>query len=482
MLKHFLQYLMFGLTMFAAAPSIVGGGDGGAGGAGDGGGEGAGGGAGAGDDLGQGSELDGGADLGEDGDALDGAEDLSAETLSEEQRQQQERDKETSDFKGLVSKRLVALKKEAPELTQIFQKHPKVQEQVEAAFRRDMAYRELYPTIAEARQMREQFPNGMADVEQLMTDLGEVEQLDKDFQTRDAQGNYAGHSTIVQNMFQQDRDAAVALFRTLPKEWARLDPESYSEVMGSIVGATLARAELPEWITELRDAAKEAKQDGLATSLDKMLRWASGFLKRKVEPTEDERRVQGQREQLRRETESRKQEDFGRFRQSFTSESKKLQESIIRKHPAIDELYKAKNLTDQKKAEIVEKVRKEIEGHLKSSRAFMAKLRPAYNSGNLRETIDLQRVAWSYPWVLNKFVRKVMAQETPNLVRRPGGTGARAATSAQRQPVNRGTQPAQRTRTEPYKENGVWHSKEGRRLTTSEILRGAVPDHLLNAK
>jgi hypothetical protein len=340
MLKHFLHYFLFAFTMFAAAAPAVGGGDGGAG---DGGaGDGASGGD-AGADLGLGDEggAGDGAGSGEEGDldsALDGTGEEGEGEGEQRQPVQQDKDPETADLKGLVSKRLIALKKEAPELTAVFQKYPKVQEQVEAAFRRDMAYRELYPTVAEARQMREQFPNGMADVEQLLTDVGEVEQLDKDFYERDPQGQYAGHNKIIQNMFQQDREAAVSLFRTLPKEWSRLDPDSYNDVMGAVVGATLMRAELPEWITELRDAAKAAKQDGIATSLDKMLRWATGFQKRKAEPTDEERRIQTQRADLDRTTAQRKQEDQTRFHQDFVAQSSRLQDSIIRKHPAVTEM------------------------------------------------------------------------------------------------------------------------------------------------
>jgi hypothetical protein len=486
MLKHFLQYFLFAFTMFAAADVSLGGGDaGGADGAADAGGHGeATGGedAGLGDEGGDGSgSATEGADdsLGEEGDQLD-----ADQERQDAQRQREPEDKDTADLKGLVSRRILALKKEAPGLTEIFKQHPKVQEQIEAAFRRDMGYREL-GTIADFRSFREEFPGGMQDVQQLREELSEVEQLDQNFYGRDQQGNYNGHTNLISNLFNDDRDAAVALFRSVPKEWARLHPESYNEVMSSIVGATLQRSEIPEWLTECRDAAKAAKQDGLAASLDKLLRWSTGFLKQKQAPSEEERRIQTQREHLERDTNQRKQEDFTRFKQTFFSESDKLQLSIVRKHPAIAEMLGTKALSDQKKNEIVRGVQAKIREHLKTSRAFMSKLRPAYHSGNLDESLKLQKAQWSYPWILNKFVRAVLAEQAPTLVRQ-NRERARGATGSQRPPANRGNQnqnqSRERVRTEPYKQNGVWLSKEGRRLTTSEILRGAVPDHLLNAK
>jgi hypothetical protein len=465
MLKFFLQYWMFAFTMFAAgAPAI-----------------------------GESGGADGtqGADLGgsESNDSISGdttdsdgeqsssdAESGILETVEEpDQQQQQERpeDKDTADLKGLVSKRLLALKKEAPELTAVFAKYPKVQEQVEAAFRRDMAYRELYPTVAEARQMREQFPNGMADVEQLQHEIGEVEQLDKNFYGRDAQGNYAGHSQLIQSWFQDDRNAMVSMFRTVPKEWARLDPDSYNEVMGSIVGSTLQRGEIPEWLGELIESSDDPKNlPAIKASLGKLLKWSQGFMKRKAEPSEDERRLTGQREQFQREQTERQQQDFTRFRQTFTTDSRRLQESIIRKHPAIAETLATKALPDAKKAEIVEKVRKAIENHLKSSRAFMSKLTPLYKAGNLAESLTLQKAQWSYPWVLNKFVRAVLAEETPNLVRQNRERTRGAATQSQRQPEKRGQQQQTQQRTGPYQDGGVWRKKDGSRFTTAEILRG----------
>ena len=467
MLNHWLHYLLFAFTMFAAgAPPL---GDSGGGGS-----EGAG--------AGEGAGGEGNVDLGDEG-AGEGGDDLEqfGEDLdaAEQQRQQQARkqgeDKETGDLKGLVSRRLMALKKEAPELTEIFKTHPKVQEQIEAAFRRDMAYRELYPTVAEARAIREHFPNGVADVEQMLGELGEMEQLDQNFYGKDAQGNYAGHGTLIQNLFTDDRAATVGLFRTLPKEWARLDPDSYNEVMGNIVGATILRAELPEWLTELRDTAKEAKQDALAASLDKMLRWATGFIKQKAQPTENERQLQAREEQFRREQSERQLQDVTRFKTTFYSESDKLQQGIIRKHPAVADMLQQKSISDDKKRKIVTEVQTRIREYLKDSRGFMSKLRPAYNSGNLDECIKLQKAQWSYPWVLNKVVRQVLAEETPNLVRQ-NRERVRGAAQSQRLPAARsgqrpqGQQPQKHTK--PYQAGKQWFKPDGSKFTTSEILRG----------
>lgn len=463
MFKHLLHFFFpFLMLSFAAADTALGAGDGG------------------GTETTESTTTDtGGEDYGL-GDETESTETTETETErgTEEREEHEEHvddgtkdvDKETTDFKGLVSKRLVALKKEAPELTAVFQKYPKVQEQVEAAFRRDMAYRELYPTVAEARQMREQFPGGMSDVEQLLTDVKEVETLDQNFYSKDRDGQYSGHRTIIDNLFSDDRDAAVALFKTVPKEWARLDPDSYREVMGQIVGATLARAEIPEMISEMMEAAKEAKQDGLAKQLSKVLNWASGFLREKSAPSEEERRVQADRAQFNRERQDRQKEDRQRFGQTFVRESRKLQMDVIQKHPAIKALEKAPGISPEKRSRIQELVRGRIEKYLAASPSFMRKLRAEHSAGNLKGTLDLQKVQWQYPWILNKFVREVLREETPAMVRQNRETGRRRTEPVKT--TRTGGERRERERTGPYQEGGRWFSKEGKPYSTADILRG----------
>jgi hypothetical protein len=479
MLKYWLYRLLFAGTMFFASGAVAdvagGGGDAGAD-------SGSGGGidsADSGDSTDAGGAGDGDADAGSGADdGLDaGLDDDAAGSRDQKRTAEDEVDKDTGDFKSAVSRRLqTVIKKSSPALAQAL-KDPANKEFadfVEATARRDMAFRELYPTIAEARQMREQFPNGMADVEQLLTDVGEVEELDRSFYGRDARGEYVAHPNLIQNWYQDDPQAMQSLFRTAVQLMPRLDPDTYREVGSSIVAATLASSEIPEWLGELVQAADDPKNlPQIKAQLAKLQRWSQGFGKRKAEPTEEERRIQGQREQFKRETDERAKADTQRFRQSLNTDSHKLQQQIIRKHPAVAGLLATKALTEQKKSEIIGKIQAAIQGHLKNSRAFISKYKAALQSGNAKECMDLQRVAWNYPWVLNKFVRQVMATETPNLVRQNREKTGASRTQVQTQRNNAGKSGTQETKhTKPYQEGTVWYKPNGQRFTTSEILRG----------
>lgn len=377
---------------------------------------------------------------------------------------------EVSEFTSSVSARIRGLVKSVPKLGEVFKEFPKVQEQIEAGFRREAAYREVFPTVAEARQMREHFPNGLADVKQVMEDVAEAEALDRDLITRDADGKYPGHAKIVDNIFQFDREAGRSFLNNLPKEWARLDPESYNEKMGQIIGATLSSAGVPKFLDKLVESAKAAKQDALVQGLTEILDWTKGFSGEKPQPTEADRRLASDRQAFDREKQTRATDDFNRFRTDFDSKSVKLQTDIVSAHPAIKRLEKVQGISAEKRKEIVDEVRTKMAAFLKGSPSFMKKLTPAYRGGKLDETLTLQKSAWSQPWLLNRMVREVMKNRTPQLVGQNRQLVRKPAPQQQRQ----GT-PTKRT--EPFKEGKNWYHPDGRRMSVEDTFR--LPDELL---
>jgi len=421
-----------------------------------------------------GGESGGAADLGYGGEET--TEEPTTETIDAAKTEttteppETKEEPELAEFKGAVSARLRSIVKQAPELTQVFQKYPKLQEQIEATFRREAALREVFPTVAEARQMRDHFPNGLSDVQQLLDDQAEVDQLDQHFYTKDRDGNYAGHATLLNNMFQDDRQATVALFRNLPKEWARLDRDSYNEVMGNIVGATLAQRGIPEYIAGLIDVAKSNDQKQLAGDLEKLLGWAQGFTREKARPSAEEERLAQDRKALDREKHERSQQDGQRFHNTFIAQSRKLQLDVIQNHPAMKRLEKVPGITPEKRARIADDIRGRMEKLLGKSPSFMRKLRPAYDGRNLDETLKLQRAAWSQQWLLNKMVREVLRVETPAMVQNNREAAQRRAGTTAKVTPKAGD--AKSTPKGPRQVGGRWYREDGRPFTTQEVLAG----------
>ena len=388
-----------------------------------------------------------------------------------------DRDKEEpelKDYRTTASARLRGMVKIAPKLAEVFKEAPQLQSMIEGIIRRETAMREIFPTVAEARAMREQFPSGQADVQALLEDVREMEDIDKSFDDRGQDGSYPGHEKLIDNFFQRDKEAAVSLFKTFPKKWAQLDRESYNEVMGKVIGATLASREIPEYLSELAEAAKEAEQPALEQGLRKLLGWAQSYTSEKPKPTAEEERLTADRkafERTRNETQKTEQQ---RFHSTFVAEARKLQLSTIESHRAVQRLQKVQALSAERKKEIVESIRKEGEQFLAKSTSFMRKLRASYNARNTQDIANLQKAAWSQPWFLNMIVRKVFNKEIPSMVQNNREAAARRTGTPQRSgtPARKLGDTTKQTPKGPRQIGGRWYRENGTAFTTAEVLAG----------
>lgn len=379
-------------------------------------------------------------------------------------------DPETAAYAGQVSGRIRNLVKQSPELGKLLAANPQLKNNLEASFRQNAAYRDAFPTVAEAKAMRERFPNGIQDVQEIESDIKEVEAIDNDFYSRDANGNYPGHGNAINRLFTQDRDAAVALFRHLPKEWARLDRDSYNDVMGKVVGATLIQTGSWEALLEFRDtlAGNDATK-GLVAGLDKVLGRLNYFIEER-KPTPEDQRLADERKRLDTDRAAHTQQTQATFQRSFVAESKKVQLEVIGQHRIMQKLATVKSITPEKRAEITEKVRAAIEKFLGNSPSFMRKLRPAYDSGNLDETLKVQRAAWSQEWLLNRMIGSVLRVETPQLV------NSNRVVAERRAGPSPTTKPAASDNKEkaPFKQDGRWYHGNGRMMTVEEAMRHSM--------
>jgi hypothetical protein len=318
--------------------------------------------------------------------------------------------------------------------------------------------------VQELRAFREQFPRGQDDIKEVFAELEEVQNLDKAFETRGTDGRYSGHPQLINEWFNRDRDAATALFRTVPREWARLDPESYNDVMGKIVGATFTQQGIPQYLSRLAKVAEKAGNTDITEGIQELVSFVEGFTNtRRAEPSSDQRRLESERAELQRQRADHNKESAQRFNQSFQSESAKLQKDIVEAHPLLKQL--PASIKPEKKTDIVNKVLTEIRNHLKDNKTFMRALVPAYNKADLAATQAIQKAAWSQPWLINQYVRKVLDAETPGIV-----TGRQPAAQVRRPAAAQTGRPAVQGKN--YKEGGRWYRPDGSPFTTEEVLRG----------
>lgn len=408
-----------------------------------------------------GAEDQGAQDQGGDQGERQGAEDQGQE------REGRRGSEELSEYKGTVSARLKQLSKDAPELNQVLNKYPRVRDAIAAVFRREAAAREMFPGgIKEMQELREFFPRGTADVKEVLTQLDEVEALDSQFYTQDAQGNYPGHANFIHNLIEQDRDATLALLKRVPAEWAKADPEGYDQVMSKIIGRTFQQDKLDEHAQIMLEIAKELKDKDLILRAQQLVGYVQKFLpQQEREPSAEERRIRAEREALDREKGERGKEEFARFNESFISESLRFQKDLINAHPLIKRL--PASIPQAKKARMVEEIRLRIVRYLDKVRPFKSAFNSAFFSKNRAAILEAQKNYWT-PWLLNMYTRKVLAEETPGLV--TASKQGAGAPKLRPKPTGQQRQPAP---TKNFRDaRGQWHKPDGTLFTTAEVLRG----------
>lgn len=378
---------------------------------------------------------------------------------------------ELKDFAGTVSARIRNLVKMEPLLGQAFAKNPQVKNHIEGVMRRDMAYRDAFPTVAEARALREALPNGQADLQVLLDDVKDLETLDTQFDQRDRDGKYPGHSQMVKDFFSRDKTAAVAFLKQMPKEWSELDRGSYNEVMSEVVAATFQAPRAVEVLDNLFEFAKSKDDPELTKHLNKLFGWMESFGNKKAKSTPEQERLDRERQAFDQRVADGKQATFQTFRKDYLQQAQRLQLDVIEKHPAIMKLNAITTIDKSRKDAIKKMIWEKTVNFLSKSPSYMRKLRPIHASGNLNESLVITRAAWGQQWLINKMVRDVMQKETPNLVagnreaaaRRAGGRTTTTTTSAavKRDPPKTNRQV-----------NGQWYRPNGTKFTTSEVLAG----------
>lgn len=402
--------------------------------------------------------------------------DLRSLGLDEEEGEQpkpQEQLKPEDEFKdygNTATARLNSYIKKAPELSAVFKKYPDLRSTFEAVLRRDSGYREVFPTLAEAKQLREALPGGKADLETLMQDVNDLSALDNQYDDPGEDGSYPGHEQMVKDFFERDKAAASSLLRRIAKMWPTLDPESYRDVFSGIVASTFASYQIPKFVADLKKMAEKAGNEGLAENIGELENWINGYSTKKAEPTAQEQELARQRAQFdkdrQKDTDSKRMD----FRKNVVLQSRAMQMDQIKSHPAIAKLLAAKAVSAEKKNAIVGEIWKTVVKHFANSPSFSRKFNAAHARMDIQECLNLQRAAWSEPFTFNRLVKQVLSREVPALV-----TPRRVAAgnAGQRRPAapanNGGGKPDANKGLKQV--GGVWY-RDGKRLSTAEVLAG----------
>ena len=138
---------------------------------------------------------------------------------------------------------------------------------------RETAYREVFPTVAEARAVRDVFPNPDA-ARAAATAQAELTRLDSLVESRDPRA----HAELLAGLQRIAPEAFRSLALTFGERLAALDPEAHQQVAAAMAAQALAGQRWPEHVSLLARAAEQqdwpAVKFLVATLASQMEQWS----------------------------------------------------------------------------------------------------------------------------------------------------------------------------------------------------------------
>lgn len=370
----------------------------------------------------------------------------------------EDRAEELQEFKGNAAAAIRELCKAAPGLQQLLAKYPAVANKIGMLARRDAALRDQNVTVAELKEYRERLPNGLQDLNTIEQELGELGQIDEAFYGRRG-------ADLIAHMHKADPEAAIALFREMPKEWARLDPQSYDEVFSSIMASTFARDRVAEYALRAYNRAKEAGDRETQEDAAALWNYFHKFGKKREEDSPEAQLLREERSRLDADRRKGEEADTQRFRQTYLDRAVPWQQKMVRENPVFKKL--PASVSEAKKGRMVDAICTGIAKHLQKSRSFWSQFSDAYRARDLNRLMQVERGTQGWqPWIVNMYVRKVLAEETPGLIE-----GNRAANATKRAAAARteiATRPAGKAPPAPARPG----AKRAEDYTTRELING----------
>lgn len=194
--------------------------------------------------------------------------------------------------------------------------NPEYGKQAQALWDQTAAYRQIYPTVAEARSYKEAVEGlgGVEAIPDLVQKGQSVDQTDAAFFSGDPQQQ----GTVLSEMFEEDRDAFSSGVQVSLEVIKQRDPERYGQMATEILGSMLKPERFDEHIEALRESLQNP--EALTALVDRLVKWADskGLSQRQKDMRLDPRQQQvaKEKERLDQERQSFQQERYQTFSES----------------------------------------------------------------------------------------------------------------------------------------------------------------------
>jgi hypothetical protein len=310
---------------------------------------------------------------------------------------------------------------EPPELKQLFDANPELRR----AWQAERAYRGVFPTVAEARELKKIFPT-LADARAAAENLADLQRLDRWFFSSRPED----HAELIANLQQLDPQAFRNLARAFPQVLAQIDPEAYRADTAMRVEATLA---------DVRAEAARRGDDAAAAAADLLANWlfagrgAGPKAATRPQAAEPREALLTRREQALAQREAAaQQEALARFYEDCNAT---VVENVLEAIKSQVAGLVPEELSEGARNRVIGEIYREIDANLRANQPLAEQLRQAFRSGTRDEAHQkavVNLVVGRARSVLPQVAKKVIGDWTANVLAATRQRTARQSAAASR--------------------------------------------------
>ena len=243
---------------------------------------------------------------------------------------------------------------------------PKVQQ----LWDQHQAYRELYPTVAEARAVKELFPGGAEEAKAVHARALALDAADEQF----VSGDPAAQGELALQWYQDNPEAFSRMVAVSARLLAEREPETYKQLTEGMFLAALQAERFDKRVDLLREALAKNDGEALKGLVETLVGWAEnrgisrrgGPARSGIDP--ERQAIQQEREKLDIERRALQAEQYGAFHNAAqTSVETQVQQSI---QGTLAKVLKDAPFTEGGKKRIAEDIFRQVDNTLRADRGL----------------------------------------------------------------------------------------------------------------
>src|SRR5438128_1805897 len=148
--------------------------------------------------------------------------------------------------------------------------NPELGKTLQSLWDQHQAYRTIFPTVAEARTIKEMFPGGAEEAKTLLADAESIQQVDDSFYY----GTPQARQDLVSRLYQSDPKALTETVKAAVEMMQTGAPEDYRTMADGIIAREFAEGNVGAHLAAMADAVRGGKAEELVKLTTDLVEWA----------------------------------------------------------------------------------------------------------------------------------------------------------------------------------------------------------------